>query len=1136
MENEPREHQRIRFRRNEIADLGALPSAARPQVATSPQHKRRKRRHLHRIGVVFSLLIGLFLAAVFFLAVYGIPSIGMDRLREQAERSGSRFAGEPVSASLGRLGVSFDSSRFLSLSLADLKLGAVNPGGPQISAGEVRFGLAPLQLLQGRIQIGNATLADARIVAGALQQNGEQDWAAGLKNEQGLVDPDKVLTAIFEGLHRAFSGLDSGQTRRLALENVEIVLPGLEKTTTFVVRSATLQRVADALTINAELVVNGRTITLAGNAERPGGMQISSLTVELDSDPIFRDDPVIDDGNAKVDPSLGTIAMDIDGHEGINGEPSNLSATASMTGAAIDLGKNGIIAGAAELSMQLRTGSGELAIKRAAVQTGETTLSFSGGVGPQPVAADAPGAARAYRFELVSDGSRLAAEGLAAPPVAITSRIAGKYLPDPTQLVIDDLKLSTDDGQFAGQGEIIFDGRRAPGIRAILGTTSMPVASAKQLWPFIVAPNARGWVHKNVSDGRLIESEINLSLPPGRLGDGIPFKAEEANGRFVVEGTRIHVLDTLPTVQNAAGVITFGGNDVGITLSKGEAPMAEDRRVTVSNGTMRIPGHQAGGPVGFMTLDLAGDAKAVGDLASREPINALRFIGMEPKDLSGEIWGTVNADIALSREVDRARVHWSVDLAFDKLALAKPFSGQTVTDAAGTASIDQRRAEIAANANLNGIPARLNLTEPVGTTTDVARKRSIQLTLDEAARRKHFPALDPLISGPMLLDVDATQGDRQEVTADLTGTEVRVPWVGWQKGAGVPAKLRFGLSAHDGVTDLQDFRLSGDSFSVAGDLRLNAGGLASAKLGTVRLNRGDDTSIDLERSGKTYTVRVRGKQFDARSLVKHYLAESAASASGTGEAMPVALDVAVDQANGFFNEAINNLKVTYDSGAGALRLSGVMGSGGAVAVQTDNAGGSNSLRVQATDAGGVLRFADVYEHMYGGRIELELAGRTGKPMVGSVDARDFRIVDEPKLRSLVSNPPPDGKSLNDALKREIDTSSVAFERGFTRIKKGPGSLMLREGVVRGPVIGASFQGTFYDPQGYMDMTGTFLPAYGVNRIFGEIPIIGQILGNGRDGALIGITFRLMGNAKKPDLQINPISAIAPGIFRSIFEF
>ena len=68
------------------------------------------------------------------------------------------------------------------------------------------------------------------------------------------------------------------------------------------------------------------------------------------------------------------------------------------------------------------------------------------------------------------------------------------------------------------------------------------------------------------------------------------------------------------------------------------------------------------------------------------------------------------------------------------------------------------------------------------------------------------------------------------------------------------------------------------------------------------------------------------------------------------------------------------------------------------------------------------------------------------------------------------------------------------------------------------------------------MTGTFMPAYGLNRIFGEIPLLGIFLGNGRDRGLIGVTFRLAGEANDPDLQINPLSVIAPGIFRSIFEF
>ena len=55
----------------------------------------------------------------------------------------------------------------------------------------------------------------------------------------------------------------------------------------------------------------------------------------------------------------------------------------------------------------------------------------------------------------------------------------------------------------------------------------------------------------------------------------------------------------------------------------------------------------------------------------------------------------------------------------------------------------------------------------------------------------------------------------------------------------------------------------------------------------------------------------------------------------------------------------------------------------------------------------------------------------------------------------------------------------------------------------------------------MDMTGTFMPAYGLNRIFGELPLVGMILGNGRDRGLIGVTFKLSGDAKTPDAADQP---------------
>ena len=71
------------------------------------------------------------------------------------------------------------------------------------------------------------------------------------------------------------------------------------------------------------------------------------------------------------------------------------------------------------------------------------------------------------------------------------------------------------------------------------------------------------------------------------------------------------------------------------------------------------------------------------------------------------------------------------------------------------------------------------------------------------------------------------------------------------------------------------------------------------------------------------------------------------------------------------------------------------------------------------------------------------------------------------------------------------------------------------------------------------------PQTGPSHVYGahlqaslhDIPLVGQILGNGDSMAvLIGVTYRLAGEAGEPQLQINPFSAVAPGIFRSVFEY
>jgi hypothetical protein len=130
-----------------------------------------------------------------------------------------------------------------------------------------------------------------------------------------------------------------------------------------------------------------------------------------------------------------------------------------------------------------------------------------------------------------------------------------------------------------------------------------------------------------------------------------------------------------------------------------------------------------------------------------------------------------------------------------------------------------------------------------------------------------------------------------------------------------------------------------------------------------------------------------------------------------------------------------------------------------------------------------------------------------------------------------------------ALDRVVAGGNVANQNGvnFSRMRaeftRQTGQLRIKDGVLRGPTVGATIEGNIDYGTNQVRMSGTFVPLYGLNNIFGQIPIVGLVLGGGNTNeGLIGITYEVVGTPGAPVLRVNPISAMAPGVFRRIFDF
>ena len=69
----------------------------------------------------------------------------------------------------------------------------------------------------------------------------------------------------------------------------------------------------------------------------------------------------------------------------------------------------------------------------------------------------------------------------------------------------------------------------------------------------------------------------------------------------------------------------------------------------------------------------------------------------------------------------------------------------------------------------------------------------------------------------------------------------------------------------------------------------------------------------------------------------------------------------------------------------------------------------------------------------------------------------------------------------------------------------------------------------------VDLNGTIIPAYTINSIVGHVPVIGDILTGGDGQGVFAIAYRARGPLSDTEITVNPLTALAPGIFRDLFK-
>lgn len=660
--------------------------------------------------------------------------------------------------------------------------------------------------------------------------------------------------------------------------------------------------------------------------------------------------------------------------------------------------------------------------------------------------------------------------------------------------------------------------------------TRMPMPIMMKLWPTFAARDVREWVAGHISSGIVERVVVAGNAPMKNFSDGGPPTPEDGLSVDIeTSATTLRPVDDLPEIRDADLSVRVTGVAATVNLGRGTVEVAGGRKLNVASGVFSIPNTHLKPAASMTTFRADGTVPAAAALLASDSLRDKLGLTIDPATSRGTLSAQVTIRLPLAKDIPPDATTYTIDadlqnFAADKLLLGQKIEAQTLKVNASNTGYSIR-----GDVKVNGTSAKIDLRRAKG---DEAAQLSMTASIDEAARRRLGLDLGASVTGTIPIKATGVVGDnikdeRLNIDADLTPVKIDNLLPGWVKPAGKPARATYAMIKSAAKTRFEDLVIDGAGASVKGTVEVdNNGNLLMANFPTFALSDGDKLSVKADRGENgALKVLMRGDVYDGRNFVKASLA--GADESPKGKQMDLDLDIRIGAVAGHNGETLRGLDLKLSRRGGQIRTFNL---GGKIGRDTPLSG---DLRLRARDnhrvvfletddAGALFRFTDTYPRIFGGRMWIAMDPPTQEqtPQVGTIVVRDFVVRGEPALDRIVATSGASGPQ------------GVGFAEASAGFTKTTGRMSVRDGVVRGPLVGATVEGQVDYARNEVHLRGTFVPLYGLNNMFGlgQIPIVGLFLGGSNEG-LLGITYEATGAPSAPRISVNPVSAIAPGLLR-----
>jgi len=660
--------------------------------------------------------------------------------------------------------------------------------------------------------------------------------------------------------------------------------------------------------------------------------------------------------------------------------------------------------------------------------------------------------------------------------------------------------------------------------------THVPVARFAALWSPAFYPGARTWALENIRDGMLDEGGLSMTLDLDTVAHTA--RVVTADGRLHYHGLSVTYLRGLPPVRDVAGTATFAGDKLVFTPTGGDLKglkIAAGGSLTISDLAQHTQ---------WMTIDLGvvGPVRDALQVIDSRPLRYAQKIGLDSERVGGRGETRLHFRFPLLADLKLAAIDYGAEATLTDISIPDLALGHGIRVGRFALDLDRTGARLRGTGLFADIPARLQADVPFNTASGAHAVFRVGLTLDAAAQQRLGLDIAPdRLNGPIAIDATyspaAAHSGQAVALLDLRDAALSVPEAGWEKAAGQPGSARI-------VLDLADQKIAGIPQIIVTAAGLN-GRLSAAlspdgkSIALIAINRltigGDDLSGTVtRRADGGWRADIYAPRADASHLL-----QSATAADPASDSPPLDVNFRIDRLS------FGGARELRQVGGRLLRVGGVWQSGQVAGQFPDGHklalqfgdGGGRKLVLQSDDLGDTLRLLDIADNVVGGKLQLDgQLSQVGAQRVlrAHLDGSNYVVNRTPILARLLALPSLTG------LASTLSGSGLPFIELRGDISYGGGRLTLQRLLAYGESLGITAKGWVDIAGDRLGLQGTVAPAYALNSIVGHVPIIGPLFGGGSQG-LFAAEYRISGAGADPQVWVNPLSALAPGFLRQLFD-